>query len=135
MPTGTKENGFTQSYLNAKEGLGQSVNRMPSFQLPPNRIPDLRASWALLFVRTLVRVLEECFALQILFLIALLLILLLALVFLKGEEWFFGLIVVDLEFTDSLHYFFTDGTWSCAVSPRRKLRELPETATRQARLT
>lgn len=98
VPRETREPGSSRDYMSEKESLSQWCNPAPLFRFPPICKPDLRASWALWLVRTLVRVLEF-FALQILFLIALLSLLLLALLFLKGMEWFLGLSVVDLEFS------------------------------------
>lgn len=98
----TKHDTFAwEGFLNARMGATRSCDRTcrgAPLRLSPNLRPDLRASWALVLVRTLVRVLEF-FVLQILFLIALLSLLLLALLLLKGVEWFLGLSVVDLEFS------------------------------------
>ncbi|EPR64092.1 putative transmembrane protein [Toxoplasma gondii GAB2-2007-GAL-DOM2] len=60
--------------------------------------PAVRASWALVLVRALLRMLEFL-GLQLIFLVLSLLLLWLLLLLLKAVEWFLGLSVIDFEFS------------------------------------
>ncbi|CBZ53362.1 hypothetical protein NCLIV_031490 [Neospora caninum Liverpool] len=62
--------------------------------------PAIRASWALVLVRALLRMLEFL-GLQLIFLVVSLLLLVFLLMCLKAVEWFLGLSVIDFEFSFS----------------------------------